>query len=83
MLTRTRVKDMSFLLNLNDVRLRYAVHQLHQMVKSILACVFKPSSSFVQVMPHAQLHSIGKKRLCFESSTRQSSGSAALTQRLH
>ena len=46
---------------------RHAVHQLHQMVKCIMACVLKPTRLFGQVIPYAQLHGIGKKRLRFKS----------------
>ena len=66
MLKDLRVKAMSYLLNLGDVILRDATHQLHQMVKRFMARFLKPTRLFGQVIPNAQLHGIGKKRLCFK-----------------
>jgi hypothetical protein len=63
MLALSRVNDVTFLLNLNDVILRNSSHQAHQMVQGILARVLKPPRFFTQIVPNAQLHGVCKKRL--------------------
>ena len=70
MLKDLRVKAMSYLLNLGDVILRDATHQLHQMVQRFMTRFLKPTRLFAQVIPNAQLHGIGKKGLRFKRCTR-------------
>ena len=50
----TRVNAVSFLLNLSDGVSRHAIQPLFQMIQNILACVFKPTRLFTQVMPESQ-----------------------------